>query len=151
MRRGWWQQRRSWMKAWGGGQGWNQPGASRQWKPLEVRTSTLALLLSAFSLGVQGELCQQRPAPTSGLSSASSAPRLQEKVCLGVGGGDWQEERAELVLKTSQRPLCNLSLSPPTTLTRTPGFHFFHKAMGSERVSDLPKITQAGDGRVGSS
>lgn len=59
------------------------------WEPLEVRMCILALLLSAFSLGVQRKLCQQLQASTSGLSaSASSTPRLQEKVCLGVGGGD---------------------------------------------------------------
>lgn len=53
---------------------------------LEVRTSTLALLLPTFSSGVQRKLCQQLQAPTAGLAaSASSTPRLQEKVCLGVG------------------------------------------------------------------
>lgn len=50
----------------------------------EVRTSILAHLLCAFSLGIQKKSCQQLKAPTSGLAaSASSAPGPQEKVCLG--------------------------------------------------------------------
>ena len=38
-------------------QGWDWSGASGMWGLLEVRTSTLALLLSASSLWVQRELC----------------------------------------------------------------------------------------------
>lgn len=69
--------------------------------------------------GLRRELCQQPQAPTLGLAaSASSPPRLQEKVCLGVGGGDPKEERAELMLKTNLRLICNLSLILPNTLTR---------------------------------
>lgn len=54
-----------------------------------------------------------------------------------------RKRRAELVLKTNLKLLCNLSLTPHDTLTRRiPMLPFFHEAMGSERFSNLPKITQ---------
>lgn len=53
------------------------------------------------------------------------------------------------MLKTNLRLICSLSLTSHNTLAQEvllPSLS--HEAMGSERLSDLPEITQPGEGRI---